>query len=83
VSDLSKMSDEDAYIKALEAAVTLFKALGLPQENLNELEAMIEQIRAEGFAEDQAEPDDRSSVLAPYHGRSPSRALNGNAGRGR
>src|SRR5262249_48190995 len=46
VSELSKMSDDEAYIKALEAAVMLFKVLGLPQENLNDLNAMIEDVRA-------------------------------------
>lgn len=83
MSDLSKMWDDETYINALEAAVTLFKALGLPQENLTELNAMIEQIRAEGFADDQAETDDKSPVAAAYHGRPPSRVLNSNAGRGR
>jgi Terminase small subunit len=83
VSDLSKTSDEEAYIKALEAAVMLFKALGLPQENLNELNAMIEQIRAEGFADDPAEADEKSPTPMAYHGKPSSRVLNGNARTGR
>src|SRR5262249_17297637 len=54
VSEYEKMTSDEVYIKALEAAVDLFKVLGLPQENITELTAMIEQVRAEGFAEDRA-----------------------------
>jgi len=83
VSEHEKMTSDEVYIKALEAAVDLFKALGLPQENLNDLNAMIEQVRAEGFAGDPAEDYDKSPVPAVYHGKPPSRVLNGNAGRSR
>jgi len=83
VSELSNMADDEAYIKALEAAVMLFKVLGLPQENLNELNAMIEDVRANGFADDQVEANDKSPVPAAPHRKPPSRELNGNAGRSR
>ncbi|SRR5258705_2046575 len=84
VSDLDGMSDEQAYVAAVEAAVKLLGALGVPQENLNELNAMIEKARAVGFAEDQAEADDKAPVPATtYHAKPSARSLNGDVGRGR
>jgi hypothetical protein len=75
VSDLEKMSDDQAYIAALETAVQLLGALGVPQETLRELNVAIEQYRVEHGNGD--------PVAAGYHAEPSSRALNGNAGRGR
>jgi Terminase small subunit len=84
MSNSENMTDEQAYIAALESAVKLLGVLGLPPDAMKPLNEMIEQARAEGFEDFRTETDDRSRVSAPpYHGKPPLRGLNGDADRGR
>jgi Terminase small subunit len=72
VSDFEQMTDEQAYVAALEATVKLLGALGLPEETLNELHKMIAECRAEGIEESRAEAGNKLPVPAGHHAK-PSR----------
>jgi phage terminase small subunit len=68
---VEQMTDEQTYIAALEAAVKLLGALGLPRETLNQLNHMIEECRTDGIEEFQTDALDQALVPPVSHGKRP------------
>jgi len=81
VSEFENMTQDQLFINGLEAMAQLLGAMGLPPENMNQLSALIEQAKAEGFADDQSEADVKAPAPAAYHVNPPSRMPNGSAPR--